>query len=235
MNVNFVLANYVYLLAKFPEHPPILLASASEKQIFQQARFRYKALSLWLRYLLLGESLAEEAVNTNMKYFQPIAELLAAEFRLAVGVHPRSANPAIREFDSPADLWFACQWIMSEQCLEDDGLTGTPKLEGKTEGLIENRKAIKRLDNLRTSYQQGTDLNFLTGILIVEAHELAKSDHNFELDYFKPYLRVLKRTGKKIERCKQLQKVYLLPDGQLHWTEQGAKLPKLVKEKCKEV
>lgn len=227
MAVDFMLANYVYQLAKLPEHPPILLTTSNEKQIFQGAKFRYKALSLWLRHLLLGEALADLAIDTDMKHYQPIAEFVAAQFTLAVGVHPRSANPAIREFDSPASLWFASQWIMSEQCLEDSGLTGTPRLEGKREGLIDSRKAIKNLEDLRIPYRQGTDLNFLTGILLVEAHELAEAYPDFESDYFKPFMRVMKRTTKKIERSKHLQSVCLLPNGQLFWTGKDSKLPKL--------
>lgn len=227
MAKDFMLINYVYLLAELPEHPGILLVTDNEKRFLKGARCRYKAISLWLRHLLLGEVLAEEAFLTNIKHYQPIAEFIAAEFKLAVGVHPRSANPLIRSFKSPADLWFASQVILSQQCLEDTGLiTGVPRIEGKRAGFKENVQAIERLEDLSVSYQRHTNVENLSAILLIEAQEIAKTDIDFQKDYFRPHLRVMKRTGNKIKNSKHLQSAYLLPDGEVLWTEKDRKLPK---------
>lgn len=227
MAKDFMLINYVYLLAELPEHPGILLTTDNEKQIFTGARHRYKAISLWLRHLLLGEVLAEKAFLTDIKHYQPIAEFVAAEFKLAVGVHPRSANPLIRSFKSPADLWFASQLILSQQCLEDDGLiTGVPRIEGKRAGSKETLQVLERLENLSVSYQRHTNVENLSAILLIEAQEIAKMDIDFQKDYFRPHLRVMKRTANKIKNSKHLQSAYLLPDGEVLWTEKDRKLPK---------
>lgn len=216
------LTNWVYYLATLPEHPPILLTTVNEKKIFRGLRHRYTAFSLWLRHLLLGEPLAEELFLTNMKHYEPIAELMAAEFRLAVGVHPRSTNPLIREFESPADLWFCCQWVMANQCLDESlGLTELPKPEGKRKSIEEGLKLSRLLSDSAFPYEEETSFDLLTGILLMEAQEIAKTDIGFKLDYFSPYLRVFKRTGTKMKNCKHLQSVWLLPDGRLWWTSQG--------------
>lgn len=222
-----MLANYVYRLAELPEHPGILLVTNNERQFLKGARCRYKAISLWLRHLLLGEVLAEECFLTNAKHYQPIAEFVAAEFRLAVGVHPRSANPLIRSFKSPAELWFASQVILSQQCLEDAGLiTGVPRIEGKRTGFKKSFQTIGRLEDLSVSYQLDTNVENLSGILLAEAQEIAKTDIDFQKDYFRPHLRVMKRTGNKIRNSTYLKSAYLLPNGEVFWAEKHTKLPK---------
>lgn len=224
-----MLANYVYAIAELPERPGILLTTDNEKQIFMAARYCCKAISLWLRHLLLGEVLAEEAFLTDIKHYQPLAEYVAAQFKLAVGVHPRSANPLIRSFKSPADLWFASQLILSQQCLEDKGLiTGIPRIEGKRAGVKENLQAVERLEDLSVSvsYQLDTKVENLSAILLLEAQEIAKTDIDFQKDYFRPHLRVMKRTANKRKNSKHLQSAYLLPDGEIFWTEKHTKLPK---------
>lgn len=227
LNYEISLVNCVYLLAKLPQHPPILLTEASEQELFLAIRFRYKALSLWLRHFLLGEALAEEVFLTSMRHFQGIAELMVAEFQLATAVHPRSTNLLIRRFDSPVSLWFCCQLVMSEQCLDDVGLTDLPKPEGKREKLIDSLKVIDGLKNLSFPYHKSSNLEHITGILIAEAQELAKTNPRFRQEHFMPYLRVLKRTINKDKNCKELQSAYLLPDGQIFWTGKSNKLPKL--------
>lgn len=225
MGIDFVLANYVYAIAELPEHPGILLTTNNEREIFEADRQSYRAVSMWLRHLLLGQALAEECFLTEMKHYQPKAEYIAAEFRLAVGVHPRSANPTIRSFESPAALWFAVQQSMSQQSLEDSGLTDTPLIESKRTAFDENIQAIELLENLSATYQPD-DIGKLGSILLLEAQEIAKVDLDFQKDYYRPHLRVVKRTNNKIKKSKYLQYAYLLPGGELFWTELGNRLPK---------
>lgn len=227
LNYEVSLADCVYLLATLPQHPPILLTETSEQKLFLGMRFRYKALSLWLRHFLLGEALAEEVFLTNMRHFQGIAELMAAEFHLATAVYPRSTNLLIRRFDSPASLWFYCQLVMSQQCLDDVGLTDLPKPKGKRESLTDCLKMIDGLKNLGFPHRECSNIEYITGILIAEAQKLAKTNPRFRQEHFMPYLRVFKRSVNKDKNCKQLQSAYLLPDGQIFWTGKSYKLPKL--------
>lgn len=227
MEIDFVLANYVYALAALPDRPGVLLTTNNEKKLFKGDRYRYKAISLWLRHLLLGQVLAEECLITDAKHYQPLAEFVAAEFRLAVGVHPRSANPLIRSFESPAELWFCSQWIMSQQNLEDSGLvTSVPKLQGKRAELNKSLQVVKRLEDLSIAYQLDTSVENLSGILLMEAQEIAKTDIDFQKDYLRPHLRVMKRTSNKLKNSKALQTGYLLPSGELFWNDKDRKLPK---------
>jgi len=223
MHTSDMLANYVYWLGELPQNLPITLDAENEQHVFQGLRFCYQSLSLWLRHFLLGEALAEEAFLTDMQYYQPAAELLVAEFRLATGVHPRSANPLIRRFDSPACLWFCCHVDMSQRLLADTGITNLPKLEGKQAAVGRLIKAVNLLENLHLPYQGET--KSLRTKLVVEAQEIAKTDANFQLDYFSPYLRVLKRSINKDKNCESLQNIYLQPDGQLYQTQKNKKLP----------
>lgn len=225
MAKDFMLANYIYSLASLPERPDVLLTTNNEKQIFMGRRYRYKAISLWLQHLLLGEELAEEAFLTDMKHYQPLAEFAAAEFRLAVGVHPRSDNPLIRNFKSPADLWFAIQQITSQKCLEHSGLTGVPLIESKRKVSNVTLQVIKDLENLSVFYQPN-DIWELSAVLLLEAQKIAKIDVDFQKDYFRPHLRVMKRINNKIKNSQHLQTAYLLPNGELFWTGKHTKLPK---------
>lgn len=226
-----VLATYIQQVATFPNLPHVFLLTEPEKQFFELERFAFKAISLWLQHLLLGEALAEKAFLTDMKYYQPDAELAEALFRLAVGVHPRTANPVIRQFNSPADLWFYSMGQFSQAGLGMAGLTNKPALMGKRELYKDILKAISLLEDLSLPYQEEELSKFrnLTRILILEAQEItrARSNLDFQKDYFRPFLRKLKGSVNKNKNCKALQLPYLLPDGRLFWTGKNSKLPQM--------
>ncbi len=223
-----MLASYVYKLAELPPQPPLILETPEQQTLLNLNRTNWQAMSLWLRYLLLGEALAEEAYLTSAINHQPRAELMAAEFRLAVGVHPRSAHPTIRSFDSPAELWFHCQYVLSYGLLESKGLLEQPEIKGKSERLKATKRFIDLLDDLKFTdwEEERAKGQCLQAILITEAQDIAKVDHNFAFNYYKPFLRQFKRAVNFEKNNKNLQDTYLLSDGQLHRTEKSRKLPK---------
>lgn len=233
MDRSPVLAKYVYQLAELPPQLPVMLETTEEQAFVDLHKANWQAMSLWLRHLLLGETLAEKAYLTKIVYHQPRAELMAAEFRLAVGVHPRSAHPVIRNFSSPADLWFGCQIQLSYGLLQHKGLLEPPKITGKAERLKGTKRFIDLLETQKfTDWEaERATSQSIQLILVTEAQEIAKSDTNFAFNYYKPFLRQFKRSANAEKNNKRLQNVYLLADGRLHQTGKNKKLPPA---QCKE-
>lgn len=223
-----MLAKYVYQLAELPPQLPIMLETAEEQAFVDLHRARWQAMSLWLRHLLLGEALVEEAYTTKALYLQPRAELMAAEFKLAVGVHSRSAHPVIRNFESPSDLWFGCQIQLSYGMLQHSGLLEPPKIKGKAEKLKGTRRFVDQLETYKFAdwEEERATSQSAQLILVIEAQDIAEVDASFDLIYYKPYLRQFKRCVNAEKNNKQLQDVYRLPDGQLYQTTKGGRLPK---------
>jgi hypothetical protein len=233
MDRDPVLSEYIYQMAELPPQLPILLETVEQHDFVARHGAIWQDMSLWMRHLLLGEALAEEIYLTNTIALQPRAELMAAEFKLAVGVHPRSAHPIICQFDSPAGLWFACQIQLSYGLLEHKGLLEPPRIIGKTERLNGTRRFIDLLENQKFADWEGerATSQSVQLILVTEAQDIAKTDSNFAATYYNPFLRQFKRTVNAEKKNKQLQDLYLLPDGQLYQTRKNKKLPP---GKCKE-
>lgn len=233
MKPNPVLANYIYQLAELPPQLPFLLETQEQQAFLKNYRENWQGMSLWLRHLLLGEALAEEAYMTYTIHHLPRAELMAAEFRLAVGVHPRSVHPLIRSFESPAELWFYCQLQLSYGLLEHRGLFEPPIITGKTERLNGTRRFIDLLEAYKFTdwEEERAKSQSIHLILTTEAQDIAKVDSNFDFTYYKPFLRQFKRMINAEKKNKQLQTSYLLPDGRIYRTEKNKKLPL---GKCKE-
>ncbi len=227
MQLDPGLANYVYQLAELPPQLPIMLETDEQQAFLSINGEIWRGMSLWLRHLLLGENLAEEAYVTSMIYHQPRAELMAAEFRLAVGVYPRSGHPIIRSFKSPAELWFCCQVQLSYGLLEHKGLLEPPKIKGKTERLNSTRRFIDLLESYKfTDWEdERATSQSCQLILATEAQDIAKVDANFDFTYYKPFLRQFKRNVNSEKNNKQLQNTYLLSSGEIFRTGKDKKLP----------
>jgi hypothetical protein len=233
MNRDPVLSEYIYQLAELPPQLPIMLETAEQQAFVARYGAIWQDMSLWMRHLLLGEALAEEIYLTEAIALQPRAELMAAEFRLAIGVHPRSAHPIIRQFDSPAAVWFGCQFQLSYGLLQHKGLLEPPKIKGKTERLNGTRRFINLLENQKFTdwEEERVTSQSVHLILVTEAQDIAKTDANFAATYYNPFLRQFKRTVNAEKNNKQLQDLYLLPDGQLYQTRKNQKL---LSDICKE-
>lgn len=222
------LRGYVLFLGALPLLPQILLTTKNEQQIWVASRWMYSGASLWLRNILLGEQLLPKAYESKQfLYSQTFADILAANFRLATAVYPRTCSTALLEFPSPAALWFHCCWTRSEQSLANTGLTGRAVLIGKREHYESSLKLCSNLESLSLELKSipTADENPEL-LLLIEAQKIARANDNFYLDHLLPYLRTFRRTAKKIKECKELQLYYLLPDGTIFVTGKDKKLPR---------
>lgn len=162
------------------------------------------------------------------QYYQPLAELTAAMADLITAVHRTSEHHIIKLFPSPADLWF--YWIckLSQKWLEQSGLIGKPVVVGKRYIHTRLMQLCCELENYKSKSE---DLvvskdETLSALIIGEAITLASNKEDFKVDSLDPFLRVLRRTAKKIKHCKELQRTVLLPDGNLSVTKKSVKTPR---------
>jgi hypothetical protein len=220
------------LLPPYPESPyPGTLAeqpeTLAEQIVWLSSQYHYKVMSDWLWHLLLGHTLQPYLLLKPFIYEKPFAEIAVATFRLAVGVHPRSGNSIVRQFKNPASLWFACQWGNSLKFLENTGFTNYPPVKGKREQYNNQLKILRDLKNHKLKLDPSAIKDYPTGVLLLEAQELAKADQSldFHYDYLMPFIRTLRRESRKIYECKEIQMGSILKNGSLHRTAKGKKLP----------
>ncbi|MBA3789559.1 hypothetical protein H0X32_04200 [Patescibacteria group bacterium] len=194
-----------------------------EYLIWGNLRTMFSDAAFWLENLLLGQKLSSKAYKDGL-YSMPLAELLAADFRLIVALHSRASDPALLHFPDPATLWLGCCVETSEEMMKSAGLTGNPSIIGKRENCeltsrvvkaIEAQKYTVPFDRLPTSIQKS---------VYQEAFRLAKVDHSFHLNYLLPYLRAVKKYANCIKGCKHLQMVYLDRKGAAIVGGKGVKL-----------
>jgi hypothetical protein len=237
------LPEYIAAIAELPmlltDEP---FATPNHALLYNSLRFQYKAVSTWLKTLLLAEALAPEAVETDMKYFQPTAEFSADGLRFIVEVYIRSDDCIIRAFHSPAALWFAIEYLGSIRLLQIMGIDGsTPNPVGKR---ALTNKLIKKIDNLsnflRPSHgleppkdteddSPGAMLRMLchapSVVVHLEARRLALADPVFEGAHYQPYLRKMKRLLNKLRNTKELPLAWVDEYGELVFTEKNHRPP----------
>ncbi len=218
----FELKKYVLDLGQLPSLPEVILTTPAEKTIWNSQKRLFLGASLWLRNMLLGEALLPEAYQSEALYCQPLAELLAADFRLATAVHARTSSEDLLRFKTPAAFWFYCCWAKSLYSIENMGLESSVGKRGRYNLAIE---FCSSLESFSLNFGLPTADDAPEMLLLAEAQRISESDYNFHLDYLSPYLKVLRRVAKKIKECKHLQAYCLLPDGTLHVTSKNLKLP----------
>jgi hypothetical protein len=104
MKADFMLAEYVYLIASLPKLPPVHLTTQTELAIVRAEIDSWKVISLWLRNLILFEALSPEAYRGDALYQMPSAYWLKALLQLIGAVHSRSGNPDIKAFSASSTL-----------------------------------------------------------------------------------------------------------------------------------
>jgi hypothetical protein len=224
MKVDPVLAQYVYQIAELPLLPPVLFESSEEKLLIKEETNFYKALSLWLRNILLAEDLSPEAYQDEGKYYQPHAELWAARLALVIAVHRSTSNPGIKSYSSPAALWFDWILALARQELEVKGLTGLPSIPLKGEQYSQILEFCSLLEKRALKRKDFDEINLLSKLIYSEAQALA-GNTRFRVRYVAPFIKVWRRTSKEIKHCKSLQGVCLRPNGEIFYTGKSRKLP----------
>lgn len=227
MKADIMLANYVYSIADLPDLPQVHLTTPAERAIVRAEANSWKAISLWLRNLLLFEALAPEAYTGDALYQMLNAYWLKALLELIRGVHSASGNLDIKAFSTPSALWYHCICKQAERELEDTGLFGLPPV------IIPKRENYKAISQLCSSLEKRvwkpddcyTIDDYPEAIIFVEAQALAKADKGFHYRVFRPFLKEWRHIAKSVKHCKHLQDSCLLPDGSIFTTAKDRKLP----------
>lgn len=218
----------VYEIAQLPFNLPILLESEAEKQMSLITKQKYQSASLWLRHMLLGETLQPEAYQPPALNYKLFAKFLAATFHLATSVHSRTANPLFIFFPSPTALWYFCVLTMSQNHLQYRGLTGVPYLLGKREVW---EALVKLCSSLKSLSYQPEPLPRIavhpTIRLMLEAQAIAKTDNYFYRHHLVSYVQTIRQIAKTTKESKDIQFHWLLPDGRLFVTGEKKKLPRI--------
>lgn len=222
-----MLADYVYLIANLPELPQVCLTTPAELTIVRVEANSWKAISLWLRNLVLFEALAPEAYTGSALYQMPKACWLKALLELIRGVHSASGNSDIKAFSTPSALWYHCICKQAEWKLEGRGVFGLPPV------IVPKREHYKAVSQICTSLEKlvwkpeddCTIDDFPEEIIFAEAQALAKAERGFHYHVLRPFLKEWRRTAKIVKHCKHLQDGCLLPNGSIFITGKNRKLP----------
>lgn len=243
-----MLSVFIYLIAELPPHPPVTLDTVDEQLLLLHHRLRYKALSLFLRWIRLGEPQSEALLLPEVQDFEPMARFWDSVLTLATEVHPRSEDELIRAFKSPAELWFACLCLNSRDGFAQS-LTGYPQPRPKKEAIRNARVQLKylakpedfnKIGSSQRSQRVSSDptpkdatkqrCSCLTTWLIVEAAKMAATDRSFDKRFYRPWMRTFKRYVSAANERENFQLGWIDPEGQLFMTKQTRKRPPSTKE-----
>ena len=217
---------YVHLLGDLPRHPPILLETEVESEIWRTSWVKFRSASLWLETSLLGLALPQEARELPFVDYEWFAEFLSAYFRLTVAVHAQTACPKVLAFPTPADLWFYSCVAFSIYELEIQGLTDIPFVRGKRE--ITDRGLKDVSDFRQLSFKPDYAIDFCSEPMthvVLEAQTIACTDKSFYMQHLLPFLQVARKSIKKLNKSKEIQFLFRLPDGKQFRTGEKKKLP----------
>lgn len=235
---NLTLGKIVSLISSFPDyHLPqdVLFETAGEKKIIKIHRDYYKGVSVWLEHLAAKKELSPDAELTNYIYFEPCAQILAAQLDLITVVHPRSVLSDY--FESNFHAWGSFIHSHCRNQLNNSGLLGYPLLRGKTKSSNNNSELRQEYDereitlipsdNHQTNKPHYSWYDSPEQCLTDMASTIARQDPDVDRDCWVPYNKTVSKWERKIRDCKELQLAFLLPNGNLSMTEKGKKVPKL--------
>lgn len=215
----------------------VLFDEPGERRLIRQHQYFYKGLRMWFDHLILKQRLAPEAYLTDWKYYQPHAQIHAAQLELMTGVHDCSPVAA-SYFDSPVHMWGSMLVHQCQQTIRVSGLLGgNPIVCGKAELIGHNLARTVLYDNrdltaIKSAETEGKPFTRLywhenpEDYLTVTASDIARLDPDFDAQYWIPYRKSVNMWQRKMRDCKRLQAGYVLPNGELFQTQKGRKTPK---------
>ncbi|MDZ7970385.1 MAG: hypothetical protein RM368_36570 [Nostoc sp. DedSLP03] len=198
-----------------------------EEKIFQIARSQFRAISLWLEYLVLGrDDKLHEAMLLPSRQYKPLAEDIEAILKLiqqvkvycyAWGVSTPSVNV----------WWLNCCAELCDVSLSKSGYTNNPQLIGKVDNykqivqecrelldeisdtVISNKPSQHwvRMENVSSKLAEFTPLGALESL----AKGISINDSKFRHDYYVPYLSTIRRGSRQLKES--LLKPAFLIDG----------------------
>lgn len=230
-----MLTFFIHGITELPLYPPIALNTIPEQRLFQDHKLRYIALSLFLRWIRLGEQQSEFLLLPDIQAYEPLARFWDSLLTLATEVQPRTEDGLIRAFGSGANLWFACLAFSSRDYFAQ-ALTGYPQPRAKKEAIKNARASLNFLNQLgnfrqielssrKTIYGCITKQQCicLTTWLIFQAGKIAAVDAQFDARFYRPFIRAFKKVVSSANECKDLQMMWINSQGQLFTTKQSRK------------
>jgi hypothetical protein len=235
------------VLAKLQVFP----GSDEEKQLIEGVKEIYSWTERWLSYYLLSsenkekqDQIKSQLLSTDGKHFQSYAEVSVALYRLCEEAH-RYPGWA-KQFDSPAALWFSCEYERCWLGLENSGLIGVPLPMSKREyaantakfwgkqgkGDIEETLGLFGNPEQRETYPKdkpesgvATKLASPFYMLILTASYLAKVDTKFREGAYRNWMKADKRHSRTILNDRHLHSVFLTGSGNLITTQSTVNMP----------
>lgn len=233
-NNNLELCIKALSLLPIEDFLPITLESEGEKAVWTSMRNYFQGKAAWLRVLMLMEAPPLSLLNNGL-FLLPHAEMSKALADLATSVYVRAGDlPIVMEFESPAELWLACELSNCKIQLDTGGLTDSPALIGKKDALDCAVQALNWLEALADGMSVDPPAEIflplsrfsLTRELEAVALALAKECPEFDRRHYRPYLKAIRHGLSQIQRCKDLRLCYYHPESdQLIVTGKGKKLP----------
>ena len=237
---NLTIEKLVSLISSFPDyHLPqdVLFETANEKKLIKDNRDYYQGVSVWLEKLAAEKPLSPDAKSTNYKYFEPCAEILAAQLKLLEGVHPRSVLSDY--FESDFHAWGSFIHSHCRNQLNKSGLLDYPLGHGKTESSNNNSELLQEhdereitlipSDNHQTNKPHYSWYESPEDCLTDLASAIAQQDPKFDKGCWVPYRKKVSQHDRNIKNCRELQSEYLLPNGDVFMTGKRKKIPKQFK------
>lgn len=169
-------------------------------RFFYLTRAAYRAVGMWLEYLLLNNTeCVPELKLTSKVHYKPLAERSKAWLELAqqAWIHPQAQPNIVQAVQSPGMWWLSCEVHNLETKLANSGYLDTPKPIGKAALYRDTVETFKRLDNPIVSWQV-TETNDPIFVLESEALRISERDGRFFEDYWIPYVKAIKRANRQI-------------------------------------
>lgn len=196
-------------------------------RFFNHVRFGYRAMGKWLEYYLLDrDELKVELKFTDKAHYKPLAERCVAVYRLAQEI-------LIRPHEIQHNI-FAGEWMTLFErdlltiALKNSGLTGDPKVTGKSQLYREMVKNFEYLSDTSWWTSSGKPQWMSPwDALISEAIRLSHEEPGFEEEYYLPFCKKIKQCQRKIKQGK-LSGIYISQAGELKVVRTG-KRPKISK------
>lgn len=238
MSRKSLLPFFIYAIGELPLQPSVSL-NDHEQKLFFAHRFRCTVISLFLRWIRLGEPQSEVLLLPEAQGYEPLARFCDSLLTLAIQVYPRTDDGFIRAFDSPAFLWASCLNALCRDGLAQ-ALTDYPPLKPKKEVIKNTRSSLKSFNDLRlldesklfsqkaASKQQSISAakhpgGTLLAWVLYQAGKIAVADPDFDRDYYRPCLRQLKRVVSSANESKDFQVTWINSKRQLSSTKQFKK------------
>jgi hypothetical protein len=239
MELNTVPAAFIYSIAELPVPPSSdLKLNHDEETLLLIHKLKYKALSLFLRWIRIGEPQSELLLLPEIQGYEPLARFWDSFLDLVIEFHPRTEDELIRAFVSPARLWYSCILLVSDNAFKQ-ALAAFPTFRFKREATKNARDCLKFLNDvdqliqLKLSSQRAESIEpvdpakhkggTLMAWILLQAGQYAATDPDFDRKYYRPCLRAFKKLVSSAHENKDLQMVYIDLERQLSWTSKFKK------------